>query len=109
MGGGEVGDVVEGVDAAGVGGAGGGGDEEGAGEGGEGVVEGGGVHGAAGAGMTTGRGSPRIQVARVTLWWALAAQMVCTGPWRSRARRSASWLASVPPVVTRASGRGAWG
>lgn len=106
---GEVGDGVEGVDVAGVGGAGGGCDEEGALVSGEGGFEGREVHGAGGGGDDEGVGRPRSQVARAMLWWALAAQMVWMGPWRSRARRRASWLASVPPVVTRASGWVVWG
>ncbi len=76
---------------------------------GEGVVQGGEVEGAGGGGYDDGFGRPRSQAARAMLWWALVPQTVCTGPWRSRARSRASWLASVPPVVMTASGEGAWG
>lgn len=110
VGGAEVGDGGEWVDLAGVGGAGGGGDEEGlVAVVGEGLVECGEVHDAVGGGDGEGVGRPRSQAARVMLWWALVAQMVCTGPLRSRARRRASWLDSVPPVVMSASGVGWWG
>lgn len=56
VGGGEGGDGGEGVDESGVGGAGGGGDDEGAGQGVEGVGEGGGVEGAGGGGDDHGFG-----------------------------------------------------
>ena len=111
MGGGEVGDVGEGVDRAGVGGAGGGGDEEGAVVVGEGVRSAAGSRTPVGAGRTTGSGRPRSQAARCDAVVGVGARRGCvwTGPWRSRARRRASWLASVPPVVTRASGVGGRG
>lgn len=107
----EVGDFGEGVDESCVGGACGGGDEDGSAAGaesggvsdGEGFVEGGEVDGSGGCGDGEGWGRPRSQAARGSEWWALAPQMMRRAPCRSRARSSASWLDSVPPVVMRAS------
>ncbi|GAA3068508.1 hypothetical protein GCM10020000_61150 [Streptomyces olivoverticillatus] len=64
-----------------------------------------------GWGWRGGAGRPRSQAERWMLWWALAPQMIWRGVWvvvraASRARRRASWLDSVPPVVTRASAVG---
>ncbi len=61
---GDVGELRERVDEALVGGSGGGDDEDGAGEGGQGRVEGRRVDRAAGGGTTTGSGRPRSQAAR---------------------------------------------
>lgn len=59
----------------------------------------------------TGVGRPRSHAARWMLWWALVPQTTWTvrapaARARSRARRRATRLDSVPPLVTRASG---WG
>lgn len=103
----QIGDGFERVDEAGVGGAGGGGDEDGLRAAARASARWVGSRMPAGVGREVVGGRPRSQAARGTEWWALAPwRTVRPGPWRSRARSRASWLASVPPVVTRASGVG---